>query len=63
MLAAAAVGFVAVAYFVTKENDRLLEDLPIIEKLEQYRDAKDIETLRLLENQRIFEQEGPKNAP
>jgi len=63
VLAAAAVGFIAVAFFVPKENDRLLEDLPIIEKLEQYRDAKDIETLRLLEKQGIFEHEGPINAP
>jgi anti-sigma factor RsiW len=62
ILAAAAAGFLLVAHFAPRENDRLLEDLPIIENLEQYRDANDIEFLRLLEKQGVFEPEG-QHAP
>ena len=62
ILAAAAAGFALVAFFVPGENDRLLEDLPIVENLEQYRDAEDIEFLRLLEKQGVFDPEG-QHAP
>jgi anti-sigma factor RsiW len=57
LLGAAAAGFLAMAAVSHRANQRLLEDLPIVEKLDQYRDAEDIEFLRLLKAQGFLQQE------
>jgi len=62
LLAVAAAGFVLVTIFSPRQNDELLMDLPIIENLEQYRQTEDIEFLRLLEKQGVFDQEA-QHAP
>ncbi len=58
VLAATAVGFVLVAAFAPGRNDDLLENLPIVENLDQYRQADDIEFLRMLRNEGVFAQEA-----
>ena len=57
LAAAAATGFLLVAGLRHQANQRLLQDLPIVEKLDQYRDAEDIEFLRLLKAQGFRDQE------
>ncbi|HUT90100.1 MAG TPA: hypothetical protein VMY37_11425 [Thermoguttaceae bacterium] len=48
MLGACAAGFLAVWLFRAKPNDQLLEDLPVLERLDQYRQIDDVEFLELL---------------
>ena len=47
-LAAAAAGFLAVALFWPNPNQQLLQDLPVLERLDQYRQIDDVEFLELL---------------
>ena len=49
-----AAGYVAVWILVSRENQRLLRDLPVIQRLDQYRYADNIEFLRQLERERLF---------
>ena len=48
MLAAAAAGFLLVTLVRPNPNEQLLKDLPVLEKLDQYRQSGSIEFLRLL---------------
>ena len=48
MLGACAAGFLAVWLFWPNPNDQLLEDLPVLERLDQYRQIDDLEFLELL---------------
>lgn len=47
-------GYVAVSIVVSRENRQLLEDLPVIQRLDEYRYADSVEFLRLLEREGIF---------
>ena len=58
LLAAAAAGFLAVAPLRPDPNRRLLEDLPILENLDQYRQADSIQFLRLLDREGLFSEEA-----
>lgn len=60
MLAACAAGFLVVWLFQTNPNDRFLEDLPVLERLDQYRQIDDVGFLELLlDNQEeLFPKEG-----
>ena len=49
-----AAGYAAVAVVVSRENRRLLRDLPVIQRLDQYRYADNVEFLRLLEREGLF---------
>ena len=46
----------------TRENRQLVQDLPVIEQVSQYKQAKSLDFLRLLVEERLFETEGD-NGP
>ena len=48
------IGYAAVSLVVSRENRRLLRDLPVIQRLDEYRYADSVEFLRLLEREGIF---------
>ena len=52
---AAWVGFYAVDQYTSAENDQLVRDLPVIEKVDLYRHIDDIEFLRELQAEGLFE--------
>jgi anti-sigma factor RsiW len=52
VLAAGALGFLAVWLFWPSPNDQLLRDLPVLERLDEYRQIDDVEFLELLLAQR-----------
>ncbi|MBU4399572.1 MAG: hypothetical protein KKE86_09595 [Planctomycetes bacterium] len=52
--AAAAAGFAAVAMFVPDTDRQLLEDLPVLERFDEYRHVESVEFLRLLRDEGLF---------
>jgi anti-sigma factor RsiW len=57
LAAAAAAGFLAVVLLRPDPNRRLLEDLPVLENFDEYRQVDDIDFLRELDRQGLFAQE------
>lgn len=55
---AAVAGYVAVAAWSPNPNRTLLEDLPVIEDLDEFRQIDDIEFLRLLHKEGLFVEEA-----
>ncbi len=55
-------GFLAVAALTPNPNRQLLQDLPLLEDLDQYRQVDGIEFLRSLENEKLFTVEGDAGA-
>ena len=43
---------------VNRNNRQLIQDLPVIEKMSQYKQAESLEFLRMLVNEGVFETEG-----
>jgi len=62
LLAAGLAGFLVVALALPDPNRQLLEDLPVLENLDQYRHVDDIEFLRELNRENLFVEE-PADAP
>jgi len=58
MAAACLAGFVAVWGFTPDPNEQLIEDLPVIQKLDQYQQIDDIEFLLLLHKHKLFPPEA-----
>lgn len=58
LIAAALVGFIAVRLVVTAPNRQLVDDLRVLEELDAYRYAEDVEFLRALEREGLFGAEG-----
>ena len=58
MFAALAAGFLAVMLFAPDPNRQLLQDLPVLENLDEYRQIGDIEFLRMLRDQGLFAKES-----
>ena len=58
LLASAAVGFLALILLRPSPNRRLLEDLPVLENLDQYRHVDSIEFLRLLDGEGLFQKDA-----
>jgi anti-sigma factor RsiW len=56
-LVAVAAGFLAVALLTPDPNRELLQDLPVLEDLDEYRQTDDIEFLRLLQKEGLFTKE------
>ncbi|MBN1394109.1 MAG: hypothetical protein JW959_03710 [Pirellulales bacterium] len=54
LIAAAAAGFAAAAAFAPDPNRRLLADLPVLERFDEYRHAESVEYLRLLRDAGLF---------
>ncbi len=66
VLVAAAAGFASVALLAPDPNRRLIEDLPVLERLDQYRHVEGIEFLRLLKREGLFSDsagEPPETVP
>ncbi len=61
-LAAAATGFALIAALRPSSNDKLLRDLPVIENLELYQQAHDIDFLRKMHDDGLFPEES-SDAP
>lgn len=57
VLAAAAGGFLISWLQVTAEDRQLLQDLPVIERVDKYQYVPGVEFLRQLEQQKLFEAE------
>lgn len=55
--AAALIGFFLTAQHLAEPNDRLVEELPIIEHLDAYRNAGTVEFLRQLNEQKLFHED------
>lgn len=55
--AAGVVGFFLTARHLAEPNDRLVEDLPIIEHLDAYRSAGTVEFLRQLDAPKLFHED------
>lgn len=51
------VGYLLVSSVADRENKRLLRDLPVIERMDEYRYADSIEFLRMLDGEGLFVQE------
>jgi anti-sigma factor RsiW len=49
-----AIGYAGVSMVVSRENRQLLRDLPVIQRLDEYRYADSVEFLRLLEREGVF---------
>jgi anti-sigma factor RsiW len=62
MLAALVAGFAIGTQIWPDPNERLLEDLPVLENLDLYYQADDIEFLRLLDKQGLFEEVDTEHA-
>jgi anti-sigma factor RsiW len=57
LVAAALLGFTVAYQFLPNEDDRLLEDLPVVERLEQYQQVESLEFLKLLVAEDVFPEE------
>jgi anti-sigma factor RsiW len=55
VLAAAAAGFFAVARFWPDPNKHLLQDLPVVEHLEEYRQVESLKFLQTLSREGLFD--------
>jgi anti-sigma factor RsiW len=62
VVAASLAGYLLSWQAATRENRQLVQDLPVIEQVSQYKQAKSLEFLRLLVEERLFETEGD-NGP
>jgi len=58
LFAAAAAGFAAVALWLPDPNWQLLDDLPVLESFDEYRQIDDIEFLRTLHREAVFAEEA-----
>jgi hypothetical protein len=63
LVAAVLVGFVAADRLWPHPNDQLLHDLPVIEHLDAYREAGNLEFLRKLKEQKLFSSTETAHAP
>ena len=62
LLTAAAAGFLAVALFSPDPNRRLLEELPLLERFDQYRYAESAAFLRMLRDSGLFAEDATEQA-
>ena len=62
LVAAGAIGFACVALFHPDPNAQLLEDLPALENLDEYRRVDDIEFLRELQKSGLFTEDSSNEA-
>ena len=58
LIGAAAAGFLIVASLVPDPNAQLLEDLPVLENFDQYREIDSIDFLRALNKEKLFTEEA-----
>ena len=58
LIAAAAAGFLLVTSLIPDPNAQLLQDLPILENFDQYREIDSIDFLRALNNEKLFAEDA-----
>jgi len=63
VLAAAASGFLAVAIFASDPNKELIQDLPVLENLDEYRQVESLEFLQKLRAEGLFSKENGEPSP
>jgi anti-sigma factor RsiW len=51
------IGYFAIGHFAAQPNDRLVRDLPVIENVDRYRNAENLEFLRELDRSGLFAEE------
>ncbi|MFM8251142.1 MAG: anti-sigma factor family protein [Planctomycetota bacterium] len=56
------LGYLLGSYVWKSPDEQLLTDLPVIENIDHYLQAGDVEFLRMLERERLFDEE-PSDAP
>lgn len=61
MLVSGWIGFQLARSWIPNPNDALLEDLPVIQNLDQYRDAGDMEFLKQLKQSGLFDEAQEKS--
>ena len=61
MLVCGYLGFQLTRHWIPNPNETLLEDLPVIQNLDQYRDAGDIEFLKQLKQSGLFDDAQEKS--
>lgn len=59
LFAACFIGFICVAIFRPDPNRKLLEDLPVVQRLDEYRQIDSIEFLRELRKSELFSEDQP----
>lgn len=57
LIAAAAIGFLAVAWLRPDPNRQLLGNLPVLERLDEYRQIDDLKFLHMLHREGLFAEE------
>ena len=58
LVGAAAAGFLIVASLIPDPNAQLLQDLPILENFDQYREIDSIDFLRALNDEKLFAEDA-----
>jgi anti-sigma-K factor RskA len=58
LIAAAAAGFLIVASLIPEPNAQLLQDLPIIENFDQYREIGSVDFLHALNKEKLFTEDA-----
>jgi anti-sigma factor RsiW len=58
LVGAAAAGFLVVAALLPDPNAQLLQDLPILENFDQYREIDSVDFLRALNKEKLFTEDG-----
>ena len=56
-------GFGAISWITTLRDNRLLRDLPVVERLDAYLQVESIDFLRELRDERLFAEEEPDGRP
>jgi anti-sigma factor RsiW len=59
----ASLGYYAANRLVPRPNRQLIQDLPVIERLDTYSDVHDIEFLRELKKHPVFDEDNKANPP
>jgi hypothetical protein len=62
LVGAAAVGFLIVTSLIPDPNAQLLEDLPILENYDQYREIDSIDFLRALNKEKLFTEDSDERS-
>jgi anti-sigma factor RsiW len=57
ILATAAAGFLAAYLNMPNPNRQLLQDLPVLDNFDEYRQAEDVKFLRMLKDEKLFVKE------
>lgn len=63
LLLAGMTGYYSAEYFFPKERPELVQELPVIENLDAYSDVRNIDFLKELQKNKVFDDDGRKDEP